>query len=409
MAGNGGRAGGAGPIDVDVLFMIDNTIHMPRSQRQLQQSFPAFTQALAALPGGMPNLHLAVVSSDMGAGTATDGCFDNGQNGSFQVAPRQTVSGFSCETTLQNGARFISNVGGVTNYNGDLVDVLSCIAPLGDAGCNFEQPLLSVMHALGADNIVDGVPQPPIENAGFLRPDAYLVIVLLTNEDDCSAPGGSANDLFPRATEAKSVTAPCGAPNGYRCNRYGHLCGEPKAPPPSEVPDPNAPVTLTDCIPAEGAGKLIPVAEVEAAIKALKREPSRQIVVAAITGVYPAPSAAYVVEWAAPLNIAELWPDCSTSAAAGCPTRTVPIPPFASPTGCAASATTASSSRSATRTGPGAAAGRQPARRDDGPELTCRARGVSESEITRRIARFVASTLRRPTRSFCLRGGLQRP
>ena len=91
-AGSGGRAGGAGPIDVDVLFMIDNTIHMPRSQRQLLQSFPAFTEALAALPGGMPNLHLAVVSSDMGAGTATTLCSGNGQNGSFQVTPQQTVS-----------------------------------------------------------------------------------------------------------------------------------------------------------------------------------------------------------------------------------------------------------------------------------------------------------------------------
>ena len=79
-------------------------------------------------------------------------------------------------------------------------------------------------------------------------------------------------------------------------------------------------MTLTDCVPAEGAGKLIPVAEVEAAIKALKREPSRQIVVAAITGVYPAPSAAYVVEWApASPSIAETWPRVQHQCGGGVP------------------------------------------------------------------------------------------
>ena len=33
---------------------------------------------------------------------------------------------------------------------------------------------------------------PPAENQGFLRPDAYLAIVMITNEDDCSALAGRA-------------------------------------------------------------------------------------------------------------------------------------------------------------------------------------------------------------------------
>ena len=37
---------------------------------------------------------------------------------------------------------------------------------------------------------------PPPENQGFLRPDAYLMIVVLTDEDDCSATLGASSPLF---------------------------------------------------------------------------------------------------------------------------------------------------------------------------------------------------------------------
>ena len=117
----------------------------------------------------------------MGAGDGSiAGCdATGGKNGIFQYAARG-----SCTTTgLDPGATFISDVDGVKNYTGNREDVFGCIAALGESGCGFEHPFASITRALGAD----GSPAPA-ENQGFLRPEAFLFIVIVTDEDDCSAP-----------------------------------------------------------------------------------------------------------------------------------------------------------------------------------------------------------------------------
>ena len=90
-------------------------------------------------PPGFADLHLAVVSTDMGAGDGSiPGCDANGgKNGVFQYAPR----GGCGASGLDPGATYISNVGGVKNYTGKIEDVIACIAPLGESGCGFEHPL----------------------------------------------------------------------------------------------------------------------------------------------------------------------------------------------------------------------------------------------------------------------------
>ena len=169
--------------NVDLLFLIDDSLSMKASQENLRRNFPAFMTALKNLPGGLPNVHIAIASSDMGAGDGSIGGCDatGGKNGIFQYAPR----GACTATGLADGATFISDVNGVRNYTGNLEDVFTCMAALGESGCGFEHQFASVARALGAD----GQP-PPVENHDFLRPDAYLAIVMITNEDDCSASPG---------------------------------------------------------------------------------------------------------------------------------------------------------------------------------------------------------------------------
>ena len=76
--------------NVDVLFMIDNSSDMVVMQTKLAESFSAYTDALKLIPGGLPNLHLAVVSSSLGAGTEPNirGCAPGGDQGIFQSAQR---------------------------------------------------------------------------------------------------------------------------------------------------------------------------------------------------------------------------------------------------------------------------------------------------------------------------------
>jgi len=57
--------------------------------------------------------------------------------------------------------------------------VLSCRANVGTGGPSYEMPLLMTKWALG-ERVTDGT------NAGFLREDALLGVVMLTDEDDAS-------------------------------------------------------------------------------------------------------------------------------------------------------------------------------------------------------------------------------
>src|SRR4051812_4760387 len=52
--------------DLDLLFVIDDSPSMADKQQALLQAFPSFVAQLATAPGGSPNLHLGVVTSDMG-------------------------------------------------------------------------------------------------------------------------------------------------------------------------------------------------------------------------------------------------------------------------------------------------------------------------------------------------------
>jgi hypothetical protein len=160
---------------------------------------------------------VAVISSDMGAGDGSVASCDStgGKNGIFQytghvIAPATTP----CETTLQTGATFISNIGGAKNYAAaDAADVFTCIAALGESGCGFEHQFASVLRALGADGQA-----MPAENQGFLRDDALLAIVMVTNEDDCSAtPGLTVVDTSVIAKNAWRD----GRPANVRCNEVG--------------------------------------------------------------------------------------------------------------------------------------------------------------------------------------------
>src|SRR6185295_2968977 len=226
-----------------------------------------------------------VVSSDMGAGDGSiDSCDSTGgKNGICQYAARGTCT----STGLNAGATFISDIAGVRNYTGNLEDVFSCIAALGEEGCGFEHQLAAVTRALGADGQA-----PPLENQQFLRPDAYLAIVLITNEDDCSAPAGSL--LFDVASN-NNLASQLGPAASYRCNEFGHLCDGARPARLAPGGDVNATQAYDNCVSAED-GILMRVADVANGLRKLKMDPNNQILVASISGL----RSPYVVHWKAP-------------------------------------------------------------------------------------------------------------
>src|SRR6187549_461709 len=118
--------------NVDMLFLVDDSSSMRLSQANLERNFPTFMTTLQNAPQGLPNLHVAVISSDMGAGDGSVASCDSsgGKNGIFQYTPRG-----SCATNpLQAGATYIIDSGGQKNYTGQLADAFTCIAALGETG-----------------------------------------------------------------------------------------------------------------------------------------------------------------------------------------------------------------------------------------------------------------------------------
>ncbi|MGB8297423.1 MAG: hypothetical protein WCG85_18505 [Polyangia bacterium] len=252
--GTGGAPGGATTSTftvlegwepaVDILFVIDNSPSMDPKQQALANNFPKMINALKELPGGLPDVHIGVVSSNMGAGNGAMGgncgmglgdrglLWGNDPNdlaasvaaaSPYANDPSHPLSIPGCGLFL--GARWIEDVqsfagtGRIQNYDPSiqLEDVFSCLArAVGVSGCGEEHQLQATRVAL--------IPQSGINdaNSGFLRSNAYLLIVLVTDEDDCSASNNNQmnDDMFDMVTKRD-----VGDTTSLRCAARGHLCG----------------------------------------------------------------------------------------------------------------------------------------------------------------------------------------
>jgi len=284
---------------LDLLFMVDDSPSMAPLQTKLSQQLGHFIDALAEpTTGRLPDLHVAVVSSSFGGGAWSNvnqcqsGHHPGDDGGKFLQGPGGARHG-AC-TMLHAGQTFLANGDGSSssaNYDGDIRDAFKCMALLGDDGCGFESQFQSVYYALYKGS----QPDDP-DNGGFLRDDALLAVVMVTNEDDCSVAGNSL--LLDPGVNSVSDPTGLGALQSYRCNEFGHLC-DGHAPPHDA---PNGTVTLQNCVSAETDGKTDPnvhapdgspdpsmghlwptVADLTAFMKRLKGNPD-DVLVAALAG-----------------------------------------------------------------------------------------------------------------------------
>jgi hypothetical protein len=234
--------------DVDVLFLVDNSPSMERNQKNLVSNFPKLIQRLDQ--AGL-NYRVGVVSSDLGAGSYSIPTCErpDGDGGKLQSAPRQK----GCVAPRD---AWIEKIDGKTNVPGDdVATAFSCIAQLGTGGCGFEQQLESVYRAFD-----------PTTNPGFVRSNAALAVVFITDEDDCSAKNPS---LFDPAQQG--LNDPLGPLSSFRCFEFGITC---------DVNDRAVDGPRKNCAP--GGTTLHPVSRYVQQLKSLK--PNGQLLVSAITG-----------------------------------------------------------------------------------------------------------------------------
>ena len=197
--------------NVDVLFEIDNSNSMAENQANLARNFQTLIDQLVNPPvnptTGRPDhiaaksLHVGVISSDLGTpGSVVPSCAnsDSGDDGLLNpirngLALRTHEPWGSsppgrrparCTNDPNQYPSFLDFEAGATDA-AQFRDDFVCNAYLSVGGCGLEQQLESAYRALVIHNprVQPGNADP---NAGFVRDNAVLAIVMVTDEEDGS-------------------------------------------------------------------------------------------------------------------------------------------------------------------------------------------------------------------------------
>lgn len=154
---------------MDIVFVVDNSGSMEQEQKNLATNFPNFIKVIGDYKtkgGESLDYRVAVTSSD-----------DDKDKGKFQV-----TKGASAPGACAPGP----NRPWLERADGDVSSFFSCRAQLGIDGSGTERPLESALLSV-RERIADKANT----NAGasFLRDDALLAVVVISDEDEGSAGG----------------------------------------------------------------------------------------------------------------------------------------------------------------------------------------------------------------------------
>ena len=157
---------------MDIVFVIDNSQSMKEEQENLAKNFPEFVKVINEYKteaGDSLDYRVAITTTDDGA---DQGKFRKGR-------------GQGADQTCDPGP---NNKPWLERTDADISGYFSCRAQVGTLGTNVERPLEAAKLSVTA-RIDDG------QNAlggttSFIREDALLAFVILTDEDEGSATGG---------------------------------------------------------------------------------------------------------------------------------------------------------------------------------------------------------------------------
>ena len=165
---------------VDLLFVIDNSGSMDDEQVNLVNSVPSFISEIQTQLADADSYHVGVITSD--EYEFNEGCT---QEGAMVIATGGSDSSDALCGPYAEGFTYMTE-----NDNLDLA--FPCAAKVGTDGDGDERPMQTMQAALSPDmNAPGGC------NEGFLRDDALLVIVIITDEEDDHEVEGCAKDTYP--------------------------------------------------------------------------------------------------------------------------------------------------------------------------------------------------------------------
>ncbi len=241
--------------DVDILFVIDNSGSMGEEQGNLAKNFGTFISVLED-PEVKANYRLGVTTTDNGnpwcSGTSPEAgklrltscrsrtsefifagaqMIDATKEACLDVCQHDDIPITPTEIHGQAGAKprpWLENIEGKTNIPDDITttEAFQCFGPQGINGCGFESHLESMYKAF-----VRGETESE-EQFAFLRTNAILSVIFVTDEVDCSyntdwasiflpeSMGGNPSVFWSDPTAAAPTSAVCWNA-GVKCTGAG--------------------------------------------------------------------------------------------------------------------------------------------------------------------------------------------
>jgi len=203
---------------IDILFVVDESQSMREEQESLAQNFSTFSDFIFVALKNAADYRIAVVST----GTSATSTVYPDNLGAFisESIPDNQNGGLNCPAMLNPviSPDSVQSAGGCTPEDVDcqrdqLRFQFSCLAQVGITGVNNERGLEAMRSGLSCNgpngHLFGRCCQPntvsqrlnfdPLcrgagEDPAFLRPDAFLMVVFITDEDDCSTYASSGVD-----------------------------------------------------------------------------------------------------------------------------------------------------------------------------------------------------------------------
>jgi hypothetical protein len=196
-------------VATDILFVIDDSGSMAEEQAKVVERLGAFVTGLSSGPVAH-DFHFGVITTSVlenarscGATSAVLTAFPDAA-GRLQLG--KTTSGLLAADSDRK----------ILAYDDpDLVAQAALLLGQGTAGSGEEMPLEAMRLALSAPLIETPLDAVPPGNQGFLRPGARLLVVIVSDEDDCSDPTGAAIAVEPSCGVPCTADAECGGPGQY--------------------------------------------------------------------------------------------------------------------------------------------------------------------------------------------------
>jgi hypothetical protein len=175
---------------IDVLVVLDSSTSMVTAQVRLGVALPDMVRALATgeiIAGEAPSfepftdIRAGVITVDLGIGPfSVPSCTPSGDDAALLTEARSADCG-----VLPPWLEYEDSM--LARFREDF----ACKARVGTRGCGFEQQLEAALRAVtpsesGVDFFNGQAGQADRDNAGFLRDGAVLVVLIVTDEDDCS-------------------------------------------------------------------------------------------------------------------------------------------------------------------------------------------------------------------------------